>query len=295
MTEPGDDIAAGAGGRGQLRASHAEREQVIDLLKAAFVQGRLAIDELDQRVGWALTSRTCAQLAALTADIPAGLTGAQPPQPTRKSGNKKASAAVLGSIAVWWSTQVAVSFWVGDSGPAKRLLGMVIVAVLLQVSILSAWLIAVRLERRAGRSAKGLSPGGSGQASQRPESTALAGQLPQINRCCRMVPPRRCLLAEDRQQAAADADDLQRLALGLRMRCLRIDGPLARVNYGQSRLLTGIEAASSAALAAVRHTPSTLVIRLPVVRLPVIRLTATSSYSMGASRPPSQKADTLSR
>jgi len=172
------------------------------LLKAAFVQGRLAMDEFDLRVGSALTSRTCAQLAALTADIPAGLTGAQPPQPTRESGNKKAAAAVIGSIAVWWSTQVAVSFWVGDSGPAQRLLGMVIVAVLLQVSILSAWLIAVWLERRASRrSTQGLSPGGGGQPSQRPESAVLARQLPQINRCCRMVPPRRCWLA--RRSAAS--------------------------------------------------------------------------------------------
>ena len=202
MTEPGDEIAAGAGGRSQLRASHAEREQVIDLLKAAFVQGRLAMDEFDLRVGWALTSRTCAQLAALTADIPASLTKAQPPQPTRESGNKKTTAAVLGSIAVW---QVAVSLWVGDSGPTRRPLGlliMVIVAVLLQVSIVSAWLIAVRLERRASRrSAQGLSPGGGSQASQRPESAARAGQLSQINRCCRMVPSRRRWLA--RRSAAS--------------------------------------------------------------------------------------------
>ena len=75
MAEPGGEIAAGAG-RSQLRASHAEREQVIGLLKAAFVQGRLAMDEFDLRVGSALTSRTRAELAALTADIPAGLTGA---------------------------------------------------------------------------------------------------------------------------------------------------------------------------------------------------------------------------
>ncbi|MGH3153484.1 MAG: DUF1707 domain-containing protein [Streptosporangiaceae bacterium] len=32
----------GAAARGQLRAAHADREHVIDLLKAAFVQGRLA-------------------------------------------------------------------------------------------------------------------------------------------------------------------------------------------------------------------------------------------------------------
>jgi len=41
-TGPGDDIAAG---RGRLRASDADREQVIDVLKAAFVQGRLTKDE----------------------------------------------------------------------------------------------------------------------------------------------------------------------------------------------------------------------------------------------------------
>jgi hypothetical protein len=161
MAEPGDEIAGGAGGRSQLRVSHAEREQVIGLLKTAFVQGRLAMDEFNQRVGRALTSRTWAELAALTADIPAGLIGAQPPRPARESGNKKVPAAVLGSIAVWWSTLVAVSFWLGDSGPAQRSLGVVIAAVLLQVSIVvSVWLITAWLERRARRrSAPGLSPG----------------------------------------------------------------------------------------------------------------------------------------
>jgi hypothetical protein len=196
MAEPGDEVAAGAEGRSQLRASHAEREQVIDLLKAAFVQGRLAMDELDLRVGSALTSRTYAELADLTADIPVGLTRARPPQPARESSNKKAAAAVLASIAVWWSTQVAVSFWVGASGPSQRSLGVIIVviaAVLLQISV---WLIAVKVQRRASRpSAPGLSPGGGSQASRRPVSAARAGQLPQINRCCRMLPPRRCWLA----------------------------------------------------------------------------------------------------
>jgi hypothetical protein len=46
MAGPGDEIAAGAGGRGHQRASHADREQVIGTLKAAFVQGMLAKDEL---------------------------------------------------------------------------------------------------------------------------------------------------------------------------------------------------------------------------------------------------------
>ena len=74
MAGPGDGIAAG--GCGRLRASHADREQVIGTLKAGFVQGRLAKDEFDLRVGQTFASRTYAELAAVTADLPAGLTAA---------------------------------------------------------------------------------------------------------------------------------------------------------------------------------------------------------------------------
>jgi hypothetical protein len=42
MPGPGDEMAAGAGRRACLRASHADRERVIDVLKTAFVEGRLA-------------------------------------------------------------------------------------------------------------------------------------------------------------------------------------------------------------------------------------------------------------
>jgi len=78
------DTAAATARGGSLRASHADREHVLDLLKAAFVQGRLAKDEFDTRVGQTLASRTYAELAVLTADIPAGLIRAQSPrQPAR--------------------------------------------------------------------------------------------------------------------------------------------------------------------------------------------------------------------
>ncbi|MGO8889219.1 MAG: DUF1707 domain-containing protein [Streptosporangiaceae bacterium] len=64
--------------RGAMRTSRAEREQAIEVLKAAFAQGRLAKDEFDVRAGQALTARTCAELAALTADIPVEPTAARP-------------------------------------------------------------------------------------------------------------------------------------------------------------------------------------------------------------------------
>lgn len=68
---PGERGVAGAMGRGRLRASDADREQVIDTLKAAFVQGWLTRDQLGVRAGRALASRTYAELAAVTDGIPA--------------------------------------------------------------------------------------------------------------------------------------------------------------------------------------------------------------------------------
>lgn len=73
---PGDQTSAAEGqGRGDLRASHADRERVIGTLKAAYVEGRLTEDELDARVGQVYASRTYAELAKVaaevTADIPA--------------------------------------------------------------------------------------------------------------------------------------------------------------------------------------------------------------------------------
>ena len=81
MTGPQDPPAAGGG---RLRVGHADREQVIETLKDAFVHGRLTKDELDARAGQALTARTHAELAALTADIPpaAAPAGAGPGAPS---------------------------------------------------------------------------------------------------------------------------------------------------------------------------------------------------------------------
>ncbi|MBA0053963.1 DUF1707 domain-containing protein [Streptomyces sp. AJS327] len=55
---------------GQIRASHDEREAVVDRLRDAAAEGRIDLDELDTRVGQALEARTQAELAALTVDLP---------------------------------------------------------------------------------------------------------------------------------------------------------------------------------------------------------------------------------
>ena len=55
MAAPRDQIAAGAGSS-RLIASQTDRGQVLDALKAAFVQGRLTKDEFEQRVGQVLAT-----------------------------------------------------------------------------------------------------------------------------------------------------------------------------------------------------------------------------------------------
>jgi len=56
----------------ELRASHEDRDRVVELLRMAAGDGRLSAEELDQRLELALTARTYGELTALTKDLPAG-------------------------------------------------------------------------------------------------------------------------------------------------------------------------------------------------------------------------------
>src|SRR5690349_6481708 len=101
MTGPGDGRTARPAGHGRLRASHADREQVIEVLKAAFVQDRLTKDEFDARVGQALASRTYADLTALTADLPAWPATGQPPRgPARAQVQPPGTKGIRSSVRV---------------------------------------------------------------------------------------------------------------------------------------------------------------------------------------------------
>jgi DUF1707 SHOCT-like domain len=54
----------------RMRASHEDRDRVVDLLRVAAGDGRLTSDELDERLERALSARTYGELAALTEDLP---------------------------------------------------------------------------------------------------------------------------------------------------------------------------------------------------------------------------------
>jgi uncharacterized protein DUF1707 len=118
-TGPRGHRAAAIGAHSHLRASDADREQVLEFLKTAFVQGRLTIDELDARAGQALVSRTYGELGVLTADIPSGPGRALPdlsaapegamdlvPAPARTPASGKAAvwaACVIAALPAVWA------------------------------------------------------------------------------------------------------------------------------------------------------------------------------------------------
>jgi hypothetical protein len=56
----------------ELRASHADRDRAVETLRIAGGDGRLTTEELEDRLETALSARTVAELATLTADLPAG-------------------------------------------------------------------------------------------------------------------------------------------------------------------------------------------------------------------------------
>jgi len=106
-------MEAAAEGPGDMRASHADRERVIDTVKAAFARGQLTAGELDARVGQALTARTYAELATVTLSIPARSDLAQPPKPAPARPRQPRNRLVNRGACVIMATTLAAGVWVG--------------------------------------------------------------------------------------------------------------------------------------------------------------------------------------
>jgi Domain of unknown function (DUF1707) len=158
MAGPGDEMAAGAAGRGPMRASHADREQVIEALKDAFVDGRLTKDELDARAGRTLAARTCAELGAVTADIPPAppvARAARAPVPARRRPLARVAARSGGCLALA-AAAVWASFILDPGGPGvdRRWAGLMILlaqyAVIAGVCFLWSGVATSVQQRRSG-------------------------------------------------------------------------------------------------------------------------------------------------
>jgi hypothetical protein len=170
--------------QGQLRASHADRDQAIDVLKAAFVQGRLTKGEFDLRVGRVFASRTYADLGALTADLPGLVTGAQSSGNAREPGRALSfkTAAGVGAVGATPAVTSAAVVMMQSSGvPAVAgvllvgLTGVLVTVLLAALLVLLSW--AVRRSQRGP--AQGPPSGPAGLAFERPASPR---QLPPTRR-----------------------------------------------------------------------------------------------------------------
>ena len=154
MAGPGNEIAAGGQDDGRLRTSRADREQVVDVLKAAFTQGRLDQDELDERVSCALASRTYADLAVLTADIPSRPAGARLPAAARASVNKRTVAAMTGVTAAF-AVMCPVTAHTPDGSPFA--LPVLVIFLVLMMAVPTGWLVLLHdwLEKRSAPATTG--------------------------------------------------------------------------------------------------------------------------------------------
>lgn len=185
---PEDERAQAA--RGRLRASHADREQALEVLKAAFVQGRLTKDELDTRVGQAFASQTYAELAAVTGDIPCGLIPAQAAEPAMvpapppvvtdiKTAVRMIATATTIPAGLWACVLLTPNRDVDNGGLALLALSATFLW-LIFLLLVGADMLTARREKRSGeqpppprRNQRAVS-----QGSRRSASIAPARQLP---------------------------------------------------------------------------------------------------------------------
>jgi hypothetical protein len=188
------EMAAG-GDRGRLRASHADREHVIATLKAAYVYGLVTKDEFDARVSQTLASRTHAELALITADLPAGLTPAQ--QPPRRPARAKRAAPAGASVQPRDRAIMATAILAGLALMASvfappAAVGLPVAGLLMLAGSGSAFvsLFLLRNQLRGSRRDRGpgsqLPPGPAADTGLRAASADSAPQLPDVGK-----PPRR--------------------------------------------------------------------------------------------------------
>ena len=109
-----------------MRAGDADRERVLERLRLAHVEGRLGVEEFDERIAATLAAKTYGELAALTEDLPE-----KPPEPTAapadddgdfRSGVAAWAAASVTTAMIWAISCIAAGalihpwfFWV--AGP----------------------------------------------------------------------------------------------------------------------------------------------------------------------------------
>jgi hypothetical protein len=106
----------------QLRASDADRDHIASMLREGYSEGRLTIEEFQERLQQAYAARTHGELAVLIADLPARPAPPPPPVPAAsvprdvywRRFNEIVLRYVVWSlflIGIWAATGRHGSFW----------------------------------------------------------------------------------------------------------------------------------------------------------------------------------------
>jgi hypothetical protein len=180
------EMAAG-GGRGRLRASDADREDVIGTLKAAYVYGLVTKDEFDARVSQTFAARTYAQLAVVTADIPAGLAPAPPPlRPAPARASAPVAANVTAGDRAIMATAIVAGLALITSVFAGPLAGPLVLvgagSALVSLFLFRIQMRSQRTQRPGGQPPpqRGVDPGPG--AAHRAISATSAEQFPHVGK-----------------------------------------------------------------------------------------------------------------
>ncbi len=93
-----------------IRASDAEREQTVEILRRQSVEGRLTLEELAQRCDAAYGASTRAELEGLTRDLPEAKTGHTLAAPRRRA--RRFTVSIFSGIDRKGRWRVAATHWV---------------------------------------------------------------------------------------------------------------------------------------------------------------------------------------
>jgi hypothetical protein len=109
----------------RLRISDEERHQVAEVLRQAAGEGRIDLDELDQRLEATFSAKTYADLVPITADLPA--LGVRPVPAQRPAGHIVAGPSYQSSFAMMSETRRSGPWQVGQQHTAFALMGSVVI------------------------------------------------------------------------------------------------------------------------------------------------------------------------
>ena len=125
--EPDRPPADGVRDASQLRISDEDRHKVAEVLRQAAGEGRIDLDELDERLEAAYKAKTYGDLVPITADLPVAGAPHPTPQPTaRPSAPTGPTSRYSSSVAVMSETKRTGAWLVEDGHTALAFMGSVV-------------------------------------------------------------------------------------------------------------------------------------------------------------------------